>query len=135
MGGAELQLGQGVGYAQVLGATPEMLKTLGLATTVGSTELGAGQMVVGARVLDSFYDPRRGTPVQMPSLYNQTVTLQAQRWNDEGEMSTRSQRLRVAGVLRESGPSDYQVFIPTREVEKLNEWFAGKRIDRSRAGV
>ena len=49
-------------------------------------------------------------------------------------MTTRSWRYEVTGVLKEGGESDYQVFIPVRDVQAINQWATGKRINRSKDG-
>jgi putative ABC transport system permease protein len=123
-----------VGYAQVIGATPDTLRELGLETESGSGRLVTGQAVVGARVASTFFDPQRGRPVGELSLLDETLTLEITKFTDQGEPLVKTSRLRVAGILQESGQSDYQIFIPLRDVHTLNEWVNGQRIDRNRQG-
>ncbi|NUQ36713.1 MAG: ABC transporter permease [Caldilineales bacterium] len=134
MGGVEMKLGRAVGWSQIMGISLDDMAALGMQIVQGELSLLSGQMVVGARVHENFYDPIRGSNVPISNLLDETIILVAQRWSETGEMSERTLRLRVVGVLKEGGQSDYQVFIPQREVQKLNEWFTGKRIDRTREG-
>jgi len=130
----QLKVKRVVGGSQIMGVGPEALRQLGLEAASGVMQIGRDQMVVGARVADNFYDPQRGTPVRGLSLLGEMVTLEVTKFGDEGEVTTRTWRYRVAGILKEGSESDYQVFIPQRDLEAMNEWFSGKRIDRNKQG-
>ena len=130
---ASLIYGQGFFGAQIIAATPEMIAQLGLKAEMGSTELGRGQMIVGASVLETFWDPE-GRPIKITSLMGEPITVDVMRQSDGGEMTTRSWHYRVTGVLEEGGESNYQVFIPARDVQAINQWATGKRINRSKDG-
>jgi putative ABC transport system permease protein len=130
---AGLTYKQGGGGAQITGATPEMLEQLGLKAESGSTRLARGQMVVGPRVLENFWDSQ-GRPIKIASLMGETIAVEVFKPSSEGEGSMRSWRYEVTGVLKEGGESDYQVFIPQRDVEAINQWVTGKHVNRSKDG-
>lgn len=133
-GSVVLKLRRLQGYSQIVGVGPEALRQLGLEVASGFMEVGRGQMVVGARAADNFFNPQRGTPVRGLTLLGETITVEVMRFNEMGEASTRSWRYRVAGILKEGSESDYQVFIPQHDLEAMNEWLSGKRINRAREG-
>ena len=76
----------------------------------------------------------QGRQIKIKSLMGETITVEVMKSSDDGEMSTRSWRYEVTGVLKEGGESDYQVFIPVRDVQAINQWVTGKRINRSKDG-
>ncbi len=121
------------GWGQIIGGTPEMLEQLGLKAEIGSTRLERGQMIVGPRVRENFWDPQ-GRPIKIESLMGETITVEVVKSSDDGEATSRSWRYQVTGVLKEGGESDYQVFIPERDVQAINQWVTGKRINRSKDG-
>ncbi|PKO22041.1 MAG: hypothetical protein CVU38_11580 [Chloroflexi bacterium HGW-Chloroflexi-1] len=133
-GAYQLKYQRAMGGGQVVGVGPDTLAQLGLVAATGRAEVGTGRIVVGARVADNFYDPQRGTPLRNVSLLDETVILEVMKFGDTGEMTTRTWRYQVVGSLQEGGESDYQIFIPQYDVQKMNEWLAGKRIDRSKQG-
>jgi putative ABC transport system permease protein len=130
----QLKVKGAVGGSQIVGVGLEALRQLGLEAASGVMEVSRGQMVVGARVADNFYDPQRGTPVRGLSLLGETMTLEVTKFSDTGEPTTRTWRYQVAGVLKEGSESDYQVFIPQHDIKAINEWASGKRIDRNKQG-
>ena len=96
---------QSGGGAQITGGTPEMLEQMGLKAEIGSTRLARGQMIVGARVLEAFWDSQ-GRPIKIASLLGETITVEVYKPSPEGEGSMRSWRYEVTGVLKEGGESD-----------------------------
>jgi putative ABC transport system permease protein len=124
---------QGGGGAQITGGTPEMLEQMGLKAEIGSTRLERGQMIIGPRVRENFWDSQ-GRPIKIESLMGETIAVEVFKPSPEGEGSTRSWRYAVTGVLKEGGESDYQVFIPQRDVEAINQWVTGKHVNRSKDG-
>ena len=90
-------------------------------------------MIVGSRVLENFWDSQ-GRPIKIASLMGETITVEVFKPSAEGEGSMRSWRYEVTGVLKEGGESDYQVFIPQRDVQAINQWVTGKHINRSKDG-
>ncbi len=95
--GGEMIFGRLRGWGQIVGVEPEMLSEL--AVKQGSTELLRGQVVMGGRVPENFYDgemsPCRpkvmavgGSPggTSTPDLYNQVVRIDLQRWSEDGSL-------------------------------------------------
>jgi len=126
------------GHASIQGLEPSALELLGFKAASGTLRLRTGQMVVGAKVGEMFYDPLhpmvepgKGEPLD---LQGATLTLEVQRFSQDGQMASRQWRLKVVGVLEEAGESDYNVYLTLKEVEKINEWLNGRRVDRNREG-
>ncbi len=129
-----LRYRQLMGGAQVIAATADTITQLGLEAAEGTTVLGRGQAIVGPRVRENFWDPQRGAQTKIESLLNETLTVEATKFDDQGNPSTRTWRYQVVGILKESGESDYQVFLPQRDVQALNEWVTGRKINRNKDG-
>jgi len=132
-GEAGLVYEQTGGWGQIIGGSPDMLEQLGLKAEIGSPGLGRGQMIVGAGVRENFWDSQ-GRQIKIKSLMGEPITVEVMRQSADGEVTTRSWRYEVTGVLKEGGESDYQVFIPERDVQAINQWTTGKRINRSKDG-
>lgn len=133
--GGGLQFRNAYGYAEILGVTPEALAQLDLTVETGSADLARGQMVVGSQVKNNFWDGQRDRAMNIETLLGEIVSIEGMRFsNDAPEPSTRTWRYNVVGVLASSGQSDNQIFILQREVQSMNEWLAGRRIDRTREG-
>lgn len=134
-GGATLRLRRYVSYSTITALPPEGFKVLGLAATAGKSQPSTGEAVVGAQIRDTFFDEQRGEQVQIDELLGETISLEAVRFDKDGNATTRTLRFRVAGLLQQkSSDTDYQIFVPQNEVQKLNDWLVGKRIDRNRQG-
>ena len=129
-----LRYRQLMGYAQVIGATPDTVVQLGLEAEHGSTRLERGQAIVGPRVRENFWDPQRGEQAKIDSLLDEMLTVEATQTDSEGTPTTRTWRYQVVGVLKERGESDYQVFVPQRDVQALNEWVTGRKINHNKDG-
>ncbi len=134
-GGATLRLRRFVSYSSITALPSDAIDMLGLAAAAGKTEPATGEAVVGAQIKDTFFDEQRGEPAQIGELMGETISLEAVRFDKDGNPTTRTLRFRVAGVLQEkSSDTDYQIFVPQNDVQKLNDWLVGKRIDRNRQG-
>jgi putative ABC transport system permease protein len=89
--------------------------------------------VIGRRVFDSGMAssrPSRRAPAPVPaeSLQGRTITLALTRFDGDGRSTTRSERLRVVGVLDgKGGEDDYSVILAADQVDDLNAWFSGRR--------
>ncbi len=130
---AGLIYGQIGGWGQIIGGTSEMLEQLGLKAEVGSTRLARGQMIVGAGVQENFWDSQ-GRQIKIRSLMGEPITVGVTRDSGDGEVTTRSWHYEVVGVLEKNDEGNYQVFIPERDVQAINQWVTGKRINRSKDG-
>ncbi|MFN2114434.1 MAG: ABC transporter permease [Anaerolineae bacterium] len=135
----ELKLGRETApFAYVRGLDPDVAPDFGWAMESGLARLGGGLIVVGKRVFEA-----GGEVVFMPGggaigapgqgegeldLQGRTIIAAITRLDDEGNELTRNERLRVAGVLEESGGfNDMVVYMARADVEKLNQWFTGER--------
>ena len=135
---ATIRFNRLVGSGSVVGVDTRAIRSLGWEVENGTLQLGRGQVLVGARVGDSFIDPRRravASTVEEVDLQGQTLTLELTRFTIEGEAADRNIRLRVAGVLAERGGAiDYSIFIALSDLEELNLWATGRRVNREREG-
>jgi putative ABC transport system permease protein len=135
--GAVLRLNRLPGtMQQVVGIDPSEIQNLGLELESGIDRLGRWQALVGARVAEGFYDPRTGRPVEdPPELQGQTLQLTVWRMAAADAPEQRMARLRVTGVLEESGGArDYAVFVSVDDLLELEYWSSGQRSYPSREG-
>lgn len=127
-----------IGSGSVVGVDARAIRSLGWQVETGALQLGRWQALVGARVGDRFVDPRRRVTagaVEAADLQGQTLTLELTRFAAEGAAADKNVRLRVAGVLAErGGADDYSIFIALPDLEELNAWAAGQRVNREREG-
>ncbi|MEA3310565.1 MAG: ABC transporter permease [Chloroflexota bacterium] len=145
--GGELEYGRWRGYGQLVGVEPEHLRAL--ETTQGTVELRRGQVVIGARVAENFFQPSREMEMMAvhrpgaapgeqpkPELYQANLSMQLQRISQEdGTSVEKTLRLQVVGILAPiGGQYDYTVYAPLREVIGYNSWVAGQRRDPAREG-
>ncbi|MFQ5460453.1 MAG: ABC transporter permease, partial [Anaerolineae bacterium] len=116
---------------------PRAAESLGWNVHAGAPRVGRGLAVVGGRVFDANAG-RRGEPVggrrqpkAVPAseLVGRTITLNLERRDENGEATTRAERLRVAGVLDTAGGSqdDFSVFVSLGDIEEYNRWLTGRR--------
>lgn len=144
------------GFASTFGIDPLTADVLGLKPTKGNNLLSRGTVVVGARVGESFQQAEQGGgfrgnrvlvgpgsqgaqagTAEVIDLYNQTLLLEISRFDSvTNEEVTRTIRLRVAGVLEETGgENDYAVFMSLKDMEEIITWNNnGVRLDRRRRG-
>lgn len=136
MGGGMLRANRLMGWAQIIGIDPVEVERLAFSLTSGTDRLGRWQVLVGARVIEDFFDPQTGrAPEEPPDLQGQTLQLILSHLGDDGQLIERTVRLRVAGVLEESGgQKDYTVYLALSDVVELNGWFAGQRLNPDRNG-
>lgn len=133
-------------FANIVGVEPQAFERMGYELASGYSRLSKNQAVAGAQIASNFYDPREmeqgvffgpGGPTQnrppVP-LQDAPLVIQVQRFADNGTTATREVRFQVAGVLEKSGEADFNLYLPLREVDALNEWFTGKQIDRQKDG-
>ncbi len=130
-----LRYGRLMGGSQVLGIEPNQLDQLDLSVASGAARLGSGQVIVGAQVAESFFDPQGRRVSHPPDLMGQTLQLVLTRITEDGQQVERTVRLRVAGILEKTGGADdYTVFMSLQEVLELNGWYAGRRVNPARDG-
>ncbi|MBK8988502.1 MAG: ABC transporter permease [Chloroflexi bacterium] len=137
-GWAQMTVDRLEGGGQLLGAGTTDLSELGLRADQGTTELLPGTVVVGYQIPNNFWDPhaRPGQePPPPPDLLNQQITFTLIKYSEDGTEIRKTVRARVAGVLAESrDEADYSIYIPLKELEAMNAWFTGQRLDRNKTG-
>lgn len=155
-GSGRLRLNRLEGYAQIVGIDPTQADQLGFKLASGSARVGRWQAVAGARLASNFYDPRTGRSVaapgrsgpvmvvppqtgrgleEAPELQGQPLQLVLTRMTEDGQTAERTARLRVTGVLEESGGQrDYTLYLALNDVVELNRWLTGTRSDPARDG-
>lgn len=135
-GGATLQYNRLVAGANVIGLDARQVPGLGMELASGQDRLGRWQALVGARVAAGFSDPQTGAGVEHPpDLQGQGVQLVLERMGDDGKPVERTVRLRVVGVLAETGGNnDYDVILALDDVVELNTWYTGARVNPGRDG-
>jgi putative ABC transport system permease protein len=136
-GGGMLRLNRYTGFATIQGIDTLALRDFNYEVESGTADsLGPWQVVVGSRVAGNFFDPQTGQPVADDlNLQGQTLQLSLTRLLADGQPSERTVRLRVVGVLAESGGQrDFSVYLPLQNVQDLNSWATGRRANPGRDG-
>jgi putative ABC transport system permease protein len=137
-GGITMRAGRLEGGGSIIGLGADDLSALGVAANQGTTALERGTIIVGSQVAANFWDPRPRPgqePPPPPDLYDQTLVLEFIKWDQEGNEIRKTTRARVAGVLDEvRDEPDWSVYMPLSEVDALNTWATGQRIDRNKTG-
>jgi putative ABC transport system permease protein len=116
-------------YGSLAGIDPRELNHMGWELESGIARLGKWQCLVGPRVAQGFRDPQTGArAAETPELQGQILELVVTRIGQDGEPVERIVRLRVAGVLAETGgQNDYTLFLALNEALDLNAWATGER--------
>jgi putative ABC transport system permease protein len=112
------------------------VERLDFALASGMGRLGRWQALAGARLAEGFYDPQARRPVEEPpDLQGQGLELILNKTGEDGLPVERVVRLRVTGVLEESGgQDDYTLYLALNDVLELNGWFTGRRPNPGRDG-
>jgi len=125
-------------YNTIFGVPPDYLTALNPGMEAGSLDLERGTVVVGAMIASSFYNPRQRPglePPPPPDLMGEILSLALSRWTNDGREIRRTVQVRVGGVIAEMrGEADWSIYMTLDEVTAFNQWFNGRRIDRSRDG-
>ena len=137
-GWAQMTVDQLEGGGQLLGVDTRELAELGLRAEQGTTELLPGTVIVGYQMPNNFYDPRARPgqePPPPPDLLNKQITFTLIKNAEDGTEIRKTVRARVAGVLAEArDEADYSIYLPLKEVETMNVWFTGQRLNRNKVG-
>ena len=142
MTSATMKFGKLESYANILGIGTDDLSVLGYPMLSGSSELKKGSVIIGEEVLNNFYNPsmRPGQEIPPPpDLQDQTITLELIKWvsDDSGYGSEvkKSIRLNVVGIIESShSEADYSVFMSLDQVQDINGWANGRRINPNKDG-
>jgi len=125
-------------YANIIGVQTADLSMLGSEAELGSTELGKGNIIIGATVSQGFYDPklRPGQdPPPPPEVYDQQLQLVMVKYDQEGKEIKKNVSVRVTGILTETrGESDWTVYVPFDQLKQWNEWAQNRRINYNKDG-
>lgn len=114
-------------YPQLLGIDPALLPYLNLTTSSGALSLAPGDMLIGGRVGDNFFDPKAQEyrPVVV-DLSEQSFRLLLNLPTG----GTRRLNYRTAGILnRTDSIYDNSIVMDIREVVRLKEIAENRRID------
>lgn len=116
-------------YGSVRGIDPRQLQHLDFELQDGFARLGKWQAIVGGRLAQNFQDSvTRARLAEPPDLQGQTLQLVVTTMGSDGLPMTRTLRVRVTGVLKDSGgQKDYSLFLTLNEVLDLNAWATGRR--------
>lgn len=135
-GGATAQLNRLVGFPSIVGIEPGQVEHLDFSLASGVARLGSWQGIAGARVAENFFDARSGNMVdQPPDLQGKTIQVSLNRVAEDGKVVERLIRVRVVGVLEESGgEKDNTLYLSLRDVQELNQWETGVRANIDRDG-
>jgi len=136
MGSGTLRLNRLVGDAQIVGIDPTQVRGLDFVLASGTDRLGRWQALVGGRVTERFYNPQAQRPAEEAlDLQGQALQLVLSRMGDDGHPMERIARLRVTGVLKESGgQDDHTLYLALNDVLELNGWLTGQRPNPARDG-
>jgi len=134
-GGGQLKLNRWVGSASIMGIDPRAITAMEWQVSRGQLQVNRWQGVAGANVAQNFFDPFAKIQSEPPDLLGQTIKLEISRTDDTGALVTRNVNLRIIGILEEtSSQYDNTIFLPLADIEELNSWMLGRRLDQARAG-
>jgi putative ABC transport system permease protein len=124
--GGEILAGDYTGYADVMGIDPALLPALRWQTAEGEISLQPGQVIIGAMVAQSFYDPDIIEEFTAVSVNLMTTPLELRVYN-YSHGSDRAIAIAPSAILAETGsPSDYNIYMPLEDVKTWNEWITGQ---------
>jgi putative ABC transport system permease protein len=118
-------------FGNIMGIDARELNHLDLQVESGVARLGQWQVLVGPWVAGNFQDPNTGEWVSEPvDLQGQTLELFLTRFAEDGKPVERIVRLRVAGILEQTGGErDYSIILSLNEMLELNAWATGERLN------
>lgn len=137
-GQATVRADQYEAQPQIRGVASDAPAMFNYAMTSGAAELGRWQVLVGAKVGETFSDPSiRSGDNRVPhiDLQGQSLTLELTRKDADGQTVRRVVRLQVAGVLAPRGfEYDYSIMMRLSDVDELNTWATGQQVNRQLTG-
>lgn len=136
--GAMLKSGRLESWGNIIGVGTRDLGDLDMKVQEGTLSLEPGTAIIGAPVLNNFYDPkwRPGMPDPVPpDPMKDGMQLVLMKWTNEGQEIRKTIPLRIVGIIPESrAESDYTVYMHIDDVTKFNEWNMGRRVNRTKDG-
>jgi putative ABC transport system permease protein len=152
-GSGVLRLNRLEAQAQIVGIDPSQVEQLNLELESGTARLTHWQALAGAGVAERFYNPQTGRAVgrsgqgaarpsgsggaaeKIPDLQGQALRLILSKQGSDGKPVERTVRLRVTGVLEESGQQGNDtLYLALSDVLDMNRWFASARYNPARSG-
>jgi putative ABC transport system permease protein len=135
---AMVTLGKFETWGNLVGMGTNDLSMMDFKVQEGTLELESGTAIIGAPVLNGFYDPKArpgvdpGTP---PNPIEVGLRLVLTKYATDGTEIKKTIPVRVVGIIAESrGESDYTIYMPIEDINKINEWGMGRRINRTKDG-
>jgi putative ABC transport system permease protein len=116
------------------GIPGDALTSMGKTALQGDLDLTKGEIIIGAKFNQNFYDPnyRPGQdPPTPPDLFGQSVKLKLFKYDAEGNRISKDYTLKVTGILEENAMDDWSTYLSIEDVTAMNEWVNGKRINRN----
>jgi len=133
-----VQAGKLETYSQLVGIAVDDVSVLGYKIAEGTTELKRGTAIVGGWVIKNFIDPRARPGQQatsQPDILNKQISVILTRYTEDGQTSNKTVRFTVAGILAENrSEADGMIIVSMDDMNLLNEWVTGKRINHNRDG-
>ena len=125
-------------YANVIGIGTNDLSQMDLKLQAGTLTLEPGTAIIGAPVMNQFYNPkiRPGQePPPPPDLLDQSIRLILSKYTADGVEVKKTLNIRIVGIIAESrNESDYSMYMPLSDLNTINEWGLGRRINRTKDG-
>jgi putative ABC transport system permease protein len=129
-------------WAGITGVGVDDLSVFGYKLLSGTLKLEKGTVIMGQEMLKNFYDPslRPGQePPAPPELQDQELRLVLIKYLTDSTGNSievkKTLRVRVAGIIGETNSeAAYSVFMSLSELNAINEWALGRRINRSKEG-
>ncbi len=136
--GAKLQIGRLESYTSLIGIGIKDLSKLDYKLQDGTLELEPGTAIMGAPVMTTFWDPKQRPgmpPPEIPNPLDSSVKLVVSKWDKDGNEIKKTIPIRIVGLIPEArAESDYSVYMLIEDINPLNEWTQGRRINRSKDG-
>lgn len=124
------------GRVTLTGVDVDDLSELGLSVEEGELELSSGTIILGSSVSGNMYRPNySGSDATMDTdLLGKQVKLEITKMSSSGR-STKTVRLRVVGILAESGDtSDYAAYVTMTDADNIVSWINGERVNHDSDG-
>ena len=136
--GMDMVFGKLHAYGGITGIGVTDLADMGLTAASGVTTISKGTAVIGSWVTKNFYDPKarpNDPPVEPPDLLGQSVKFVLSKWTNDGVEVKKTVTVTIVGILEETrGGSDGNIYMSIDQVNSLNEWARGTRINRNKEG-
>ncbi len=132
---SQVRLNRLQGFTTLTGIDAREVSDMGFVMAQGTDNMGRWTVLAGSRVGENFVDARGRSVDEPVELYGQTLLLKLSRVDDEGNVSYRTIRLRVGGVLEGRGGSDDStIFLSLEDADEINSWVEGRRINYDHDG-